>query len=450
MKAITRTVWILSLVSLFTDMASEMLYPIMPIYLESIGFSIMLIGILEGLAEATAGLSKGYFGKVSDLSGQRRPFVQLGYSLSAISKPMMAVFVFPVWIFFSRTIDRLGKGIRTGARDAILSGESTPANKGRVFGFHRSMDTLGAVVGPALALVFLYFYPGQYKLLFFIAFAPGLLAILTTFLLKKEKGKTDKVQLKIPFFSFVKYWKTGSPAYRKLLIGLLAFALINSSDVFLLLQIKQAGISDTGVIGVYIFYNFIYALLAFPLGILADRIGLKTIFTLGLALFAVVYFGFAFNESEILFFGLFLLYGIYGAATEGISKAWITNISAKSETATAIGTYTAFQSICALIASSATGIIWFAFGSQMAFLIIGSATVLILIYFLLMDREIPLGTSIRNTNPDKPNSKIVGAFAFFNRKAPSASQSFCAKDAEGFSLKRRISKTELNILPEIT
>ncbi|MBS1504758.1 MAG: MFS transporter, partial [Bacteroidetes bacterium] len=177
MKYITRTVWILSLISLFTDTASEMLYPVMPIFLKSIGFSVVLIGILEGVAEATAGLSKGYFGKLSDTSGKRVPFVRLGYSISAVSKPMLAAFVYPLWIFFARTLDRLGKGIRTGARDAILSGEASPATKGKVFGFHRSMDTMGAVLGPLIALVFLYFHPHYYKTLFLVAFLPGLLAI---------------------------------------------------------------------------------------------------------------------------------------------------------------------------------------------------------------------------------------------------------------------------------
>src|SRR5947208_1758797 len=173
MKVISRTVLILSMVSLFTDMASEMLYPIMPVYLKSIGFSIVLIGILEGVAEASAGLSKGYFGKLSDNTGKRVPFVQVGYALSTISKPMMAFFVYPLWIFFARTIDRLGKGIRTGARDAILSDEATPQTKGKIFGFHRSMDTVGAVLGPSLALLYLYFHPGDYKVLFYIAFIPG-------------------------------------------------------------------------------------------------------------------------------------------------------------------------------------------------------------------------------------------------------------------------------------
>lgn len=200
MKYLTRTIWILSFVSLLTDVASEMLYPVMPIYLRSIGFSVLLIGILEGVAEATAGLSKGYFGKLSDHTGKRAPFVRLGYSLSAISKPMMAVMVYPLWIFIARTTDRLGKGIRTGARDAMLSDEATSATKARVFGFHRSMDTMGAVMGPALALLYLYFYPGSYKALFLIAFIPGLLAIALTFLLKNKITPPKESKAPVSFF----------------------------------------------------------------------------------------------------------------------------------------------------------------------------------------------------------------------------------------------------------
>jgi sugar phosphate permease len=199
LKNISRTVWTLSLISLFTDTASEMLYPIMPIYLKSIGFSIVLIGVLEGVAEATAGLSKGYFGKRSDVMGKRVPFVQVGYAFSAISRPMMAVFIYPLWIFFARIIDRFGKGLRTGARDAILSDEATAKTKGKVFGFHRSMDTLGAVLGPTLALLYLYFYPEDYKTLFFIAFIPGLLAVGTSFLLKEKKEPFPQKKNRRPF-----------------------------------------------------------------------------------------------------------------------------------------------------------------------------------------------------------------------------------------------------------
>ena len=386
MKNVTRTVWILSLVSLFTDTASEMLYPIMPIYLKTIGFSIVLIGILEGVAEATAGLSKGYFGKLSDNNGKRVPFVQIGYAFSAISKPMMAIFVYPLWIFFARTIDRFGKGIRTGARDAILSGEATPATKGKVFGFHRSMDTLGAVIGPSFALLYLYYYPQDYKTLFFIAFVPGLFAVLASFYLKDKKIVNSNPKVSTPFFSFIKYWKVSPTEYRKLVIGLLIFTLFNSSDVFLLLKAKQSGLDDTMVIGVYIFYNLIYALFAFPIGIVADNIGLKTIFIIGLALFATVYFGMSVNTNLYYFFGLFFLYGIYASATEGISKAWISNITNKKDIATAIGTYSGLQSICTMFASSLTGLIWYKFGSSTAFITTATATLFVMVYFLTIPK----------------------------------------------------------------
>ena len=380
-KIITRTVWILSIVSLFTDAASEMLYPIMPIYLKTIGFSIVLIGVLEGFAEALAGLSKGYFGKLSDNSGKRVPFVQLGYALSTISKPMMAVFTFPLWIFFARAIDRFGKGIRTGARDAILSDEATSENKGKIFGFHRSMDTFGAVIGPALALVYLYFYPQDYKTLFYVAFIPGLLAVLASFFLK-VKTKDHPIETKpTPFFSFLNYWKTSPLQYRKLVIGLLVFTLFNSSDIFLLLKAKQAGLTDTAVIGVYIFYNLVYALCAFPIGIFADKIGLKKMFVFGLSLFAIVYFGMAFSTNIYTIAMLFFIYGVYAAATEGISKAWISTISDRKDTATAIGTYSGFQSICTMLASSLAGLIWYQFGANATFIITGIATVFISIYF---------------------------------------------------------------------
>lgn len=386
MKYITKTVWILSVVSLLTDTASEMLYPIMPIYLKTIGFSIVLIGILEGVAEATAGLSKGYFGKLSDNSRKRVPFVQLGYAFSAISKPMMAIFIFPLWIFFARTIDRFGKGLRTGARDAILSDEATPETKGKVFGFHRSMDTFGAVLGPALALAYLYFYPEDYKTLFFIAFIPGLLAVFSTFYLKDKSIIKEKIKVSTPFFSFLNYWKVSPPAYRKLVVGLLLFTLFNSSDVFLILKAKQSGLDDTVVIGIYIFYNLVYSLFAFPVGILADKIGLKTIFIVGIALFSAVYFGMAVNTNLYLFFGLFFLYGVYAAATEGISKAWISNITHKKDTATAIGTFSGLQSICTMLASSLSGLIWFNFGATAAFLTTGTVTLLVIIYFFTVPK----------------------------------------------------------------
>ena len=392
MKYISRTVWILSLVSLFTDTASEMLYPVMPIYLKTIGFSIVLIGVLEGVAEATAGLSKGYFGQLSDNTGKRVPFVKLGYAFSAISKPMMAVFIYPLWIFFARTIDRFGKGIRTGARDAILSDEATPQTKAKVFGFHRSMDTLGAVLGPSLALVYLYYNPGEYKTLFYIAFIPGLLALATSFFLK-EKKRARTAKQKTSFFSFLSYWKSSPAIYRRVVSGLLLFTLFNSSDAFLLLKAKQAGLSDTMVIGIYIFYNLVYALCAFPAGIIADKIGLKKMFIAGLVLFSAVYFGMGISQHRYLVIALFMLYGLYAAATEGVSKAWISNITDKKDTATAIGTFSAFQSICTMLASSIAGLIWFQFGAAVTFLVTAMVTIVVVFYFLFFVKPLKLNVA---------------------------------------------------------
>lgn len=346
-------------------MASEMLYPIMPVFLKSIGFSVVLIGVLEGFAEMIAGLSKGYFGQLSDVRQKRLPFVQLGYLFSAISKPMMALFTTPVWIFFARTIDRTGKGLRSAPRDALLSAATTKENKAKVFGFHRSMDTLGAVIGPIIALIFLAAYPGQYRTLFLVAFIPGLAAVVFTLLVKEKQSQPlDK---KIHFFSFFNYVKTADGRYKKLLWGLLIFALVNSSDVLLLLKMKADGVEDVTIITIYIFYNLIYALAAFPAGIIADKWGIKPTFIFGLVLFVCVYVGFVLAENNIWYWILFFLYGIYAACTEGIAKAWITNIVSKDAAGTAIGAYSGLASICAFIASALAGLLWMYSGPAVAF-----------------------------------------------------------------------------------
>lgn len=389
MKAITKRVLLLSFISLFTDIASEMLYPVTPIYLKSIGYSIVIIGILEGFAEAVAGLSKGYFGTLSDIKQKRTPFVKIGYLFSALSKPLIILSQLPLWIFFTRTTDRLGKGIRTGARDAILAEESTKETKGAVFGFHRSMDTTGAIIGPLFALGFLYFNPNRYKTLFLLAFIPGICAVLISLFLKeKTKEIPVIIKTKVSFFSFITYFKKSSKDYKKLIWGLLFFTLLNSSDVFLLLKMKQVGISDTGTIGVYIFYNLIYAIFAFPLGILADKIGLKKIYIFGLLLFSAVYFGMAKTNSFILCFILFFIYGIYAAATESIGKAWISHLVPKEETGSAVGTFSSFQSLGTMIASSLAGLIWYTFGANVMFMFSAIGVICVSVYFLIFVKEI--------------------------------------------------------------
>jgi MFS family permease len=382
-RIISPAVLLLSLVSLFTDVASEMLYPVMPVYLQSIGFSVALIGVLEGCAEAVTGISKGYFGNLSDQMGRRLPFVQLGYFLSALSKPMMAIFTYIGWIFSARTLDRLGKGIRTGARDALLSDEAAPETKGKVFGFHRAMDTLGAAIGPVLALLFLYFYPGEYKLLFILAFIPGITGVLITFFIKEKRKAAEPVQkVNYSFFRFFNYWKKSSLNYKLLVSGLLAFTFFNSSDVFLLLMIREQGYSDQMMIIIYIFYNLCYALFSYPFGYLGDRIGLKNTFILGLMFFISVYFGMTLNSGLISFFILFFVYGMYAAATEGISKALLSNVASKEDMATALGFYGSFNSIMAIGASSVAGFLWTFYSPQVCFYFSAIGVSFVLVYFM--------------------------------------------------------------------
>ena len=398
MRIITRTVLILSLVSLFADIASEMLYPVIPVYLKQIGFSVLGIGLLEGFVNFTAGISKGYFGKLSDEKGLRLPFVRAGYLLSALSKPLIAFFTAAGWIFFVRSLDRLGKGIRVAAKDALLSQEATRETKGRVFGFNRSLDTAGATIGPAIALVFLILYPGNYKTLFYLAFIPGIISVLLLFMLK-EKKQPVSTMTKGNFFSFFKYWKEATTEYKKLITGLLLFALFNSSDIFLLLKTKEAigdkeisflGLtynSETITIAAYVFYNLVFALTCYPLGSLADKYGLKRVFIAGLILFSLVYAGFAFNPTIVGIFALFFIYGIYAAATDGVIKAWITNIAHNKNTATAVGFYTSCQSICTLLASTIAGFVWTNFGSFYTFATTSLIGILVLVYFLVIFRR---------------------------------------------------------------
>ena len=383
MKIINRTILILSLISLFADVASEMLYPVIPVYLKEIGFSVLLIGILEGVVNFTAGLTKGYFGKLSDEKGLRLPFIKWGYFLSAISKPMMAVFIYPLWIFFARTLDRLGKGLRTAARDALLSQNATKETKATVFGFHRSMDTLGAAIGPLIALLLLWLYPGNYTLIFLIAFVPGLVSVALVFFLKENKKPVSTLG-KGNFFSFFKYWKTSGSDYKKLVTGLIFFAFFNSSDVFLLLKAREVTGSDTITIAAYIFYNLVFALASWPMGALADKIGIRSVFTGGLVLFAIVYILFGLTTSLPLIIVAFVLYGLYAAATEGIAKAWITNLAHEKNTATAVGFFTSWESIATLFASTLAGLLWTGFNSKVVFLVTAVAAICAIIYFIIL------------------------------------------------------------------
>ncbi|MFM2337987.1 MAG: hypothetical protein RL115_1180 [Bacteroidota bacterium] len=393
MRIITRTVLILSLVSLLADVASEMLYPVIPVYLKEIGFSVFFIGVLEGVVGFMAGISKGYFGKWSDEVGVRLPFIKAGYFLGAISKPLMAVFTFPVWIFFVRTIDRLGKGLRSAPRDALLSAEATLATKARVFGFHRGMDTLGAAIGPIIALLFLFFNPGGYTALFYYAFIPGLLSVMLIFLLRDKRQPISAFK-KGSIFSFFQYWKIASPTFKKNVPAFLVFAFFNSSDIFLLLLTKEVASgttvsflgmqwnSDAITIAAYVLYNIVYAAAAYPLGAIADKLGHKVTIIGGFVIYALVYIGFASMPTLPILFFLFILYGLYAAATEGVIKAWITNLAHENNTATAVGFYTSCESISTMAASIIGGALWTYAGASYTFLLPAIVAVLVAAYLV--------------------------------------------------------------------
>jgi MFS family permease len=397
---LTRTVFLLSLVSLLNDIASELLFPILSLWMKQVGYGLVWIGIVEGIAEATAGLTKGWFGQWSDLRGARMPFVRTGYLLSAIAKPLLPLFAVAPWTVLMRSTDRLGKGIRTGARDALLAHEVVPEQRGRVFGFHRAMDTLGAVIGPALALLWLWRHPHEdYRPLFMWTLIPGCAMVLTLFLIKEKKQVAEKITRPTSPFSAFSYWKKASKQYRWLVRWLLLFALFNSSDAFLLLLAHQqlpetvsifgqVFTADFCVVGLYIFYNIVYAIMAYPAGWLSDRIGANHLLGIGLFCFALVYAGLGIlslkNSPEA--YWLIVLFGIYGcytACTDGVSKAWLSQLCAKEDKGVAMGLQSGLNSFAALAASTVAGIVWVIAGPQWVFLPAACIAILCSVVFSL-------------------------------------------------------------------
>ncbi|MEZ5047716.1 MAG: MFS transporter [Chitinophagaceae bacterium] len=368
-KHISKTVWILSLVSLLNDTSSEMLYPIIPLYLKEIGYTVFIIGLLEGITECIAGFTKIYTGSLSDTYQRRLPFVQIGYSLSAISRLLMGLFTQLGLIFTARSIDRIGKGIRGSARDALLSDEAQPETMTQVFGFHRSMDTIGAIIGPIIALLFLHFYPKHYKEIFFIAFIPGLISIFLTLFIK-EKIKTKKIESTQKIIFHFSYLKRAPKTYLAFIGILFIFTLVNSSDMFLLLKAKETLQDDTNVLYLYIFFNFVYALFSYPIGILADRFKKEYFLILGLIIYALSYFLFAYMHSLLLLILAFSMYGLFYACTQGVIKSILVAFVPKQEKASAIGFYEGITSILLLLANALGGLLYYQLGSQFLFVTI--------------------------------------------------------------------------------
>jgi MFS family permease len=372
-KKIPRNVFILGLVSFFNDFASEMIYPVIPLFLTSVlHTSIPVIGLIEGIAEALASISKYVFGAISDYFQKRKVFVVWGYSLGAISKLLIGLaYTWPL-VLFARIIDRLGKGLRTASRDSILLENTTPQDKGYIFGFHRAFDSLGAVVGPLVALLTIYLLKNNIRLTFFIAFIPGVIAIALLIIFLKEKKKSITVKNQ----KFVKIdWKNLDRHLKIFLIVSFLFSLGNSSDTFLLLDAKNLGMTTTLVIIMYVLYNISQTVFSTPAGLLADKLGAKKVFMGGLFVFSLVYFFFGFVRSSFWLWFLFPLYGIYIAATDGVSKSYVAEFITAKESGTYFGAYYTLTAVGTFFASFIGGILWsklspsatFYFGSILSF-----------------------------------------------------------------------------------
>jgi MFS family permease len=367
---ISRNVFVLGLVSFFNDVASEMVYPLVPIFLTSVlSAPVAIVGLIEGIAEATASLLKIASGWFSDKRQKRKPFVVAGYSFSAISKILLGLASSWLFVLAARFIDRFGKGIRTSARDALIAESSENPIRGKAFGFHRALDTLGAVIGPLIALLAINFLDDKFRLIFLLAFIPAFIGILLLIFFVEEKRKEINSSSTFHF-----NWRDIDPSFKIFLLISLIFAVGNSSDAFLILRAQNLGLSLTLIVLVYVFFNFTYALFSTPAGIISDKIGPKKVLLSGFLLFSAVYLSFGLVRSGSFLWLLFPVYGIYMAFTDGVGKAYISTLIPKEKAGTAFGIYQTAIGLCTFFASFIAGLLWthvdirapFIFGSAMA------------------------------------------------------------------------------------
>jgi MFS family permease len=371
------------------DVSSEMIYSLVPLFLSSVlGVNKSLIGLIEGIAEATASLVKLFSGWFSDKIGRRKPLMLFGYSISTLSRPLLALSIGWGMVLGARFVDRFGKGVRTAPRDAIVADSAPRRELGRSFGYHRAMDQFGAVVGPAIAFVVLAVQPGGYRTVFWISVIPGVICVAVVWLFIREKRRPSEPQdgasvgAEAPASAPGAVGEPGSPdgaaaagrgmppevrwhQLRRLRGPLLSYLLVtavfclgNSSDAFLILRARDLGIATLLIPILYLVFNLVYSALSIPAGVLADRVGRRKVALIGYGVFAVTYAWMALAASEAAAWGVFVLYGVYMGISDGNGRALLGEFSSGERRGTAFGAYHMVVGLAALPASVIAGVLY--------------------------------------------------------------------------------------------
>jgi MFS family permease len=389
-----REVWLLGWVSFFTDTATEMIYPLLPLFLTRvIGASAMSLGVIEGIAEAANSALKIVSGRLADKWGATKPLILAGYGLSSAVRPLIGLASSWIDVLTLRFVDRIGKGVRGAPRDAMLVTFADATSRGQVFGFHRAMDHAGAVLGPLVAASFLYFYPGEYRTLFALTLIPGIIVMLVLSRVPDRRrddapspfGTADTPRTPGTLGTFR---TLGIPFYKAITVIVL-FSLGNASDAFLLLRLNDIGVAAFWIPLVWSGLHAVKVLSSILGGAWSDRFGRRQMIALGWLVYALVYAGFAMFDAPAILIGVFLSYGLYFGLTEGVERAWIADLSPANAQGVAFGIYYAAIGIGSLAASLLFGFIWTRVSPEAAFYT-GAAIALVatLLLYLMFSRSI--------------------------------------------------------------
>lgn len=372
----SRNILFTGLTSFLTDTSVKMVYSVMPMFLISIGASKTSLSLIEGIAESTASLIKTLSGFWSDKIGRNKPFLLIGYGISTLVIPLYSLVTSPMQVLYLRFTERFGKGIRTAPRDSLIAGSVTNGETGKSFGFQKTMDNSGAIVGPLAAFVILLLFPNDYRLIFLLAGIPAILSIFTIIFGIKEAKKSKESLLKKFHF------KDFSRKYYLFLAIIFIFTLGNSTDALLMVKANEVGVKVAFIPLVYLVTSMVSVVLAIPLGTLSDKIGKEKLLIAGFLVYAIVYYGFGVTKSVGAIVALFALYGLYSAATDGIQKAFISDLTDKNKQGTGLGIYNALIGFTLLPASLIAGLLYDKVNSAIPFYF-GASTALISAIFMI-------------------------------------------------------------------